>query len=269
MHYWNQESEENNSLLVGSWGKSTAIRPPRDIDVLFILPDRVRTRLDGLTVGTNIQSVLLQEVRGVLAKNYRKTKMRGDGQVVVVPFVSHEIEVVPAFVHKSLFFREPTGKYIICNTGGGGSWTVTDPKAEQAHIREANTRTDGETRNLTRMLKRWQAHCHVEIKSFVLELLVVEFLDGWTHSKKGLAWYGYMVRDFLEFACQKNFFSGVTVPGTDEWLPCGSPLWNSKARSARARAAKACRYEASDKPGSGASAGSEWQKIFGPDIPLL
>lgn len=44
-HYWGVESETANSLLVGSWGKQTRVRPPRDIDVLFELPVSVLGRV--------------------------------------------------------------------------------------------------------------------------------------------------------------------------------------------------------------------------------
>jgi len=40
-HYWNSASETANSMLVGSAGKSTRVRRPRDIDLMFILPDAV------------------------------------------------------------------------------------------------------------------------------------------------------------------------------------------------------------------------------------
>jgi hypothetical protein len=38
-HYYGSSSLFANRLLVGSWGKSTEVRPPRDIDLLFILPE--------------------------------------------------------------------------------------------------------------------------------------------------------------------------------------------------------------------------------------
>src|SRR5262245_66007013 len=39
--YWRYESETDNRLLVGSWRKRTRVRPPRDIDVMFVLPVEV------------------------------------------------------------------------------------------------------------------------------------------------------------------------------------------------------------------------------------
>jgi len=36
--YWGSRHETANRILIGSWGKTTRVRPPRDIDILFILP---------------------------------------------------------------------------------------------------------------------------------------------------------------------------------------------------------------------------------------
>lgn len=48
-HYWGTTSKTNNSLYVGSWGKLTRIRSPRDVDVLFKLPKSVYDRFQGRT----------------------------------------------------------------------------------------------------------------------------------------------------------------------------------------------------------------------------
>src|SRR5258708_35590422 len=62
--YWSSSSETDNSFYVGSWGKYTRIRPPRDVDVLFKLPKSVYDRFQ-LRTG-NKQSQLLQEVKDTL-----------------------------------------------------------------------------------------------------------------------------------------------------------------------------------------------------------
>jgi Second Messenger Oligonucleotide or Dinucleotide Synthetase domain len=35
--YYQKPSPTANAMLVGSWGKQTEVRPPRDIDLLFVL----------------------------------------------------------------------------------------------------------------------------------------------------------------------------------------------------------------------------------------
>src|SRR6266516_1703709 len=46
-HYFLSSSETANSRLVGSWGKATRVRPPRDVDVLFELPVQTVPTADG------------------------------------------------------------------------------------------------------------------------------------------------------------------------------------------------------------------------------
>ena len=69
-YYWGVGSETANSMLIGSWGKDTRLRPPRDVDILFLLPASVHARFqqcDG-----NRQSQLLQEVKEALAQTTRR-----------------------------------------------------------------------------------------------------------------------------------------------------------------------------------------------------
>jgi hypothetical protein len=83
-HYYGTPSETANSFLIGSWGKGTQVRPSRDIDILFLLPGSVWQSYQQ-RVG-NKQSQLLQEVKEILAATYSQTTMRGDGQVISIPF---------------------------------------------------------------------------------------------------------------------------------------------------------------------------------------
>jgi len=245
-----------NGILVGSWGKSTEIRPPRDIDVVFVLPPGVYERFQ--TRPGNKQSQLLQEVKSVLQRNYPTTSMRGDGQVVIVPFTSYAVEVAPAFLLQS-------GQYYICDTNNGGRYKISDPKAEIKKVKDSNDATSGNTRDLIRMLKRWQEYCNVPLKSFLIELLAIEFLSSWQYRGKSTIFYDLMTRDFFLSLKDKSSWSSVFVPGTNELMFLGDTDWKSRAETAYGRAVKACKFEADDMP---YSAGQEWQKIFGTDIPI-
>src|SRR5438552_8480869 len=74
-HYHSVTSGYANSMLIGSWGKTTRLRPVRDIDVLFVLPYSVYQRFQQVT--GNKQSELLQEVKSVLSQTYSTTKASG------------------------------------------------------------------------------------------------------------------------------------------------------------------------------------------------
>ena len=250
--YWGSQHKTNNSLFVGSWGKHTTVRPPRDVDVLFELPSSVYDRF-ALRSG-NRQSQLLQEVKGVLASKFTNTNIKGDGPVVKVPFASYDVELIPAFALT-------TGRYWICMTDNGGYYKEADYDAEVEAVKDSNDLTDGKTRHLIRMMKRWQANCNVPLKSFWLELLSIEFLRRWKHKDESMLYYDWMVRDFLRDIEGKSHHI-LYAPGTYEAMNIGEG-WLSKARTARQRAEKACDNESN----SPEVAGEEWQKIFGTDIP--
>ena len=252
-HYYAAPSGTDNSFLVGSWAKDTAVRPPRDVDLYFLMPWPVYQRFQGHT--WNRQSALLQEAKNVLAQTYPNTDMRGDGQVVLVRFETYNVEVVPAF-------QLPGGGYWICDTHNSGSYKTTQPWAEAAHIDTINNLTNGNLRPLIRMLKVWQAHCSVPTKSFQLELLAADFLmqSPWRHYD--LFYFDWIIRDFLAYFLHRvNTF--VVVPGTAELIPLGA-VWQSRTQSAYDHAVKASYYE---QHNAIAAAGHEWRQIFGPQVP--
>lgn len=135
-NYWSSSSGTVNSLFVGSWGKATRIRPPRDVDVVFTLPYSVYERFQQRT--GNKQSQLLQEIKGVLLKSFSSTDIRGDGPVVVVPFATYNVELIPAFFLQS-------GAYWVCMTDNGGRYKTADYKAEIDSVSSSNTNTKNNT----------------------------------------------------------------------------------------------------------------------------
>ena len=191
-----------------------------------------------------------------MATTFTTTSIKGDGPVVKVPFTSYNVELIPVF---SL----TNGQYWVCMTDSGGYYKSADYDAESKLVKASNDSTKNNTRRLIRMMKRWQAYCSVPIMSFWIELVVIDFLDGWAHSEESSVYYDWMIRDFLTHL-EGKANSTVYAPGTYEAMDLGD-AWLSKARMARQRAEKACDHEA-DYP---VIAGEEWQKIFGTDIPKI
>jgi hypothetical protein len=252
-HYYGSTSGTDNSFSIGSWAKDTAIRPPRDVDMYFLLPPAVHGRLE--SYAWNRQSALLQEVKGILAGTYPDTDMSGDGQVVLVGFGTFSVEVVPAFLLTN-------DRYWICNTHDGGSYKETDPWAEVGYIEAVDKANNRNLRALILMVKAWQACCSVPIKSFQLELLAADFLGKSPWRLNNFFWFDWISRDFFAYLYHRaNSF--IAVPGTLETIFLGNE-WQSRAESAYWRAVKACEYEERNVV---EAAGEEWQKIFGPEIP--
>src|SRR5438128_1780481 len=45
-HYYDSDSQTDHNFFIGSWGKNTAGRPPRDVDLYFVLPVEVYYRFE-------------------------------------------------------------------------------------------------------------------------------------------------------------------------------------------------------------------------------
>lgn len=248
-HYYDFSYDGSTKLLVGSYGKNTAIAPPTDIDILFIMPYEEFDRYDSYS--GNGQSQLLQDIKNILLEKYPDTYMRGDGQVVMVNFVSYNVEVIPGFLLKN-------GNYYIPDTHSGGSWKETSPKSEMENLTSSNKRSNGNTIKLIKMIKAWKYYCNVPIKSLVIELRAVNFLKKWKYYDKSSTYYDWMIRDFLRELLE--YVNGsCRIPGIDEKIYYGDE-WESKARSALNRAEKACEFELKRDY---ISATQEWKKIFG------
>lgn len=247
--YYSSTYNGSTKLLVGSYGKNTAIAPPSDIDVFFIMPTSEYHRYNARS--GNKQSQLLQDIKNVLYEKYPSTDMRGDGQVVMVNFISYAVEVVPAFLLDN-------GDYYIPDTNSGGSWKRVSPKSEMDEITNSNKRSNGNTVRLIKMIKAWKYYCDVPIKSLMIELRAVNFLTNWEYYDKSSVYYDWMIRDFFK-EMLKYVNGNCQIPGIDEKISYGD-LWKSKAESALARAEKACNFE-SDK--NYIDATDEWKKIFG------
>jgi len=252
-NYWNISSETQNYVLVGSWGKQTTVRPPRDIDLMFFLPPSVYYRYAARS--GNRQSQLLQEVKSVLLPTFSRTDLKGDGQVIVAPFDTFKVEVVPAFVLES-------GQALICDANEGGKYKTVDPVAEFNTLDWNDRCSSSNVRDLVRMLKQWQRTKNVPIKSFVIERLAIEFVYQWPHKGYDEFWYDWMVRDFFLYALGRAG-SWALMPGTGELVSLGN-AWLSSAENAYRRACEACYLE---RINLNQMAGDKWQEIFGFEIP--
>ena len=229
----------STKLLIGSYGKHTNIRPPRDVDVLFIMPNGKFHQYDDNKA--NGQSQLLQDIKKILSEKYSTTdKIKAWGKVVLVQFANgtHNIELLPAW-------EKADGKFIIPNTENGGYWETWDPRTEIKKIDDSDKKTNGKTRALIRMIKKWSENCSVKLKSFQIEEKVVSFFTSNDSDKE----YPIIVRDFFEY-----FYN------------LADQTAKSHLKTAYNRACKACDL---DNGGKIKKASEEWKKVFGDNFPSV
>ncbi|QAY60462.1 nucleotidyltransferase [Microbacterium protaetiae] len=241
-----------NRLMVGSYGRHTAIKGVSDLDMIHILPASLRSNYSSETGPRR----MLNRVRDDLKARYPGTDIKVDQCVVRVTFVSSKFkfEVQPAFENDDGSFEYPDTK--------SDSWRTTKPREEIAATRECNDRTSKNMRHLARMARAWKDANGVAMGGLLIDTLVHRFFEGTgEYDDKGSLWYDFMVRDFFEFLMDE--------PDKDYYLALGSNqrVYVKKRFQAKAKKAYNRCLEAIADEGK-AAANKKWREVFGTAVPL-
>jgi hypothetical protein len=227
--FYDKDYDGSTKLLIGSYGKKTNIRPPHDIDLLFKIPPEIYEQYQDSPSG------MLQKIRTVLGERYTTTeKISAWGKVVLIKFSEgkHDVELLPGL--------EIDGVFLIPNTEDGGGWESFDVGTEMKAVAESNTLTNGVTRKLVKIIKRWRLQTSsLTIKSYEIEQYCLKFLINYSVSKKS---WSEIVADFFQ------------------WLGDNRAEDPTLIQTAINRSLKALDYEQKDDI---ESACLEWRKVFG------
>lgn len=254
LDYYNSSSETSHGLYVGSFGRDTEIYTS-DIDILVQLPYETYVKFNGYS--SNGQSALLQEVKKVLEKTYSTTYLKGDGQIISLPFSDGiNFEVLPAFLNKD-------DSYTFPNTNNGGSWKVTDPKKEIDAINKMNNESNKNLKRLCRMARAWRDKNSVPISGILIDVFAYNFLSSWNEKDKSFLYYDWMSRDFFKYLSERD-------TSQNQWKVMGSNRYVSRVGSFESKAktayTTACDAIAKEKEYP-ASAKSKWREIYGSKFP--
>lgn len=247
-----KEGDTAHKLMVGSYGRHTAIKGISDLDMIYILPPAIRSDYDTETGPRR----MLERVRDDLKSRYPSTDIRVDQCVVRVQFQSNafKFEVQPAFENSDGSFDYPDT--------AAGSWRLTKPRAEIEATRECNDRTSTNMRNLARMARAWKNANGVGMGGLLIDTLVYRFFAQTSnYDSAGTGSFDLMVRDFFEFLKGE--------PDRDFYLALGSnQRVNVKSRfQPKAKKAYNCCLQAIADDGK-VSANEKWREIFGTSVPL-
>lgn len=210
--FWNSESETNNSIFVGSYGRNTAINTS-DIDILVVLPQSEFDRHNSLS--GNAQSRLLQSLRNAIKVAYPNSDIRADGQIVKVNFSDGiQFEVLPAF-------KRWDGSYIYPDSNMGGNWLSTNPKAEQNAIREKNNSSNGLLVATCRHMRHIRDNYFESytLSGIVIDSFVYHAIGGWHFTKQGEERTSSMIYEeaLLNYYNDNSFnlqWVGLKAPGS-------------------------------------------------------
>lgn len=253
-NYYFLSYDQSTRVVIGSYGKNTAISPPTNVDVLFLMPQDEYYRYDDEE--GNGQHTLLQDIKELLSSKYYYTFISEDDSTVVINFVSFNVRIKPAFLRAN-------GIYVIPDISNGGEWSSICPSVEKTDLYNSNNRSKGNTIRLIKMMKAWKHHSNVPIKTFAIELSVIEFLNDWEYYDAQLSYFDWMIRDYLK-ALFGLINKSLDVPGVEDQLNFGS-AWLEVASYALESASNACIYELNMDH---TKATQEWVRIFGIRFPF-
>lgn len=257
LDFWEIESETQHSWYAGSYGRGTAISTS-DIDILVELPAKMYLGyLLQTAAGHNGPSRLLQSVKTSLQKTYPTTKLRGDGQVVVVEFTDGvRFEVVPVFSDGYQTFVYP-------DTHNGGSWPKMQPKLESEAFAELSRSKPGGLKKLCRMLRAWNRKYHSPLSGQAIDAMAYEFWEASDWSERlPFVYFDWHIRDFFSYWVQEFRRGGVVIaPGSRRQILISELGMNVEfLQTMRDIAEKAIEY-------ADQSSNDFWRLIFGGQFP--
>lgn len=251
LDFWDTDSDTVHSLQIGSYGRRTAIDGVSDLDMVFELPienfDRYK-KLQG-----NGPSAMLQEVRESLLKRYPKSDVRADGQVVGIFFSTYHVEVLPAFLDEN-------GDYIHGDTNNGGSWKTTKPRPEIEAVRVLDNDTNGNLKDVCRMLRAWRNHVGAGIGGLLIDTFAYNFFVERDYKEATYNDYPKLFVSLFDYLADLPEQDYWMAPGSGQRVKC-----NTKFQTKARRAAIRCQ-EAIDQDDENNKA-KIWRKVFGKNFP--
>lgn len=245
-----------NTLYVGSYGRNTANGYFSDVDMIMILPYSTYVQYNGYRY--NGQSALLNAVRNSILKTYPSTCVKGDGQIVEVSFADGmKFEIVPAFECED-------GSFYHADSNNGGSWKKTNPRPEIKAVSDTDIAYNNNVRRLCRMARSWKHYCNVDIKSCLIDTLVIRFMRQWAYRDKSYLYYDFMSRDFFKYLADQKENQYV-------WYAEGSAqaIYNISNFRPKAKNAYKLSLEAisADNEGKEWTRNQKWRTIYGNRFP--
>ena len=203
-------TQKQISFLTGSYSRKTIIRPIDDIDLY------VRIHYGKHVKGQSPMSIL-RLMKYALRKRYpNNTKINVDAPCIVVRFWGYKFEIVPAVGHS-----DAPELYSI-PAPGSEEWMECYPNIPDKWLSACNYSNNSLFIPLIKMLKQWNRHNTVGLKSFHLELLTENVFsavaDLYSYPQAVFAWM-YWVHKWV----WQNKYPFVPEPGkkytyVDEYL---------------------------------------------------
>lgn len=232
-------------IVIGGVGKRIAIAPITTIDLLYVLPPRLRPTKS---------ADALKTIWAVLKQHHADAVIADDKSGVLVPCVAGHVRVMPSCPYQGGFLVP--GPVTLSRASG---WSVTNPVAEAATLRLADSLYNGRPRLLLAALKAWRNHVRAPISSFALELLVQDFYTGAPRPFP-------LAKALIDFWAWGRKRTPVTLRPAGAQTVCQiDSAWHAKAKAAYWRVTLADHHSDQSKL---VDAALEWRAVLGDLFPV-
>lgn len=246
----NSDSETDNCLQVGSYGRYTGIKGISDLDMLYIMPAGKWEEYK------NDPDKLLRDVKVSLKERYPNTKINDDRLVVDVFFADFKFEVQPVFEEQDgedTNYKYPDIKY--------DSYKITKPKQEQAEMTSFRQNHGDTHRLLCKMMRAWKNNVGLAMGGLLIDTLTHKFLSSHSeYDNAGTSVFDELCRDFFEFLQNEPKKDHYQSLGSGQDVKVKKPF-QAKAKKAYNKAVEAITETSETKRND------LWREIFGRQFP--
>jgi hypothetical protein len=253
-------TQKQISFLTGSYSRNTIIRPIDDIDLY------VRVHYSKHAKDQSPMSILRLMASAIRKRHPRNTKVNIDAPCIVVKFWDYKFEIVPA-----VGYSDDPDLYGI-PAPGSKEWMKCYPNVPDKWLSACNHANKSMFIPLIKMLKQWNRHNKVGLKSFHLELLTEKVFGAMTDIysyPQGILDWMYCVRNWI----WENNYPFVLEPGkgythVDEYLYEKLFRLRVVRNKFNAGLKKAERAWNLYSKGKHSAAKRVWNQMFGPKFPV-
>lgn len=243
------DGSTGNQLMVGSYGRFTAIRGISDLDMLYILPGSLWDTYKGESGPSDV----LSRARTAIYKHYPNTRVKVDRLVVIVEFQNFMFEVQPVFEQDDGSFKYPDTY--------APAWKITKPRDEIKESGDYNSTTNGNFRKLCKMARAWKNKHGVVMGGLLMDTLAYNFLQKNTnYHASTTATYDLLVRDFFKFLSEEDDHDHYQALGSNQDVKV-KKRFQGEAKTAHDLALEAIAAEGKT------TVNAKWKKVFGKPVP--
>lgn len=240
-------SDSDNSLMIGSYGRKTAIDGVSDLDLVYILPKGMEEEYKNPEGASKI----LDKIKSLLKDRYPKSDIAINRYIVRINFSNFKFEILPVFENKEGDFEYP-------DTYKGGSWKTTKPRKENKYFTDFSCSYGDALRDLCKMIRAWRNKQNLDIGGLLIDTLCSNFLDTNEQlCKSTYKDYGTMVLEFFSYIANLDKQEYLMAPGSNQRVYIKKRNFQNPAREAISLCEEALGEN------DYAKTIEKWKKVFG------